>query len=188
MKEMTRMPNIMRSRRATGDGRRATGKGFTLLEVIIVILILAVVAGTGVQLMINVTKASVLQYNRKEMSETARLALDRVIREIRRILNDTSVVIATSGAFQFINIDSENITFNTSGTTLQRIVDGTTNALADNVSSLTFTYYDSAGATIATPVVSPLATDIRRVEVDLTLSSGGTDYYSKAQVSPRRLR
>lgn len=152
-------------------------RGFTLIELVIVIVILGIIAVVGVALMLQVGDAWVLQSHRKEMSESARIAMDRMIRETREA---ASISTAAGGTLTFNNIGGNTITFDTSGTTLRRTVDGTTNELADNVDSLSFTYYyDNGGSAL---------TDITRIEIDLTFSSGNTEFNFKSQVSPRRLQ
>ncbi|MFH1414389.1 MAG: prepilin-type N-terminal cleavage/methylation domain-containing protein [Candidatus Omnitrophota bacterium] len=161
-------------------------KAFSLIEMIMVMVILGIIAGIGAPLIAETGRGWLLHVQRKEMSESARIAIDRMTREIRRIKDTTSVITASNTAFQFVNIDDENITFDSSGTTLRRTIDGTTNELADNLDSISFTYYDTSGSTITTPDVSPQETDIRRIEISLTFSLGGTQLTVVSQVWPRR--
>ncbi len=161
-------------------------KSFSLIEFIVVIVILGVIAGIGAPLMIETARGWLLNSQRKEMSESARIAIDRMIREIRQISSTTTITTANSSTFRFTDIDSNDITFDASGSTLRRTVGGTTNSLADNVDSLSFVYYDANGATITTPTVAPDETDIRRVEITLTFSLADTQLSVMSQVWPRR--
>lgn len=163
-------------------------RGFSLIELIMAIMILGIIAGVGAPLIIEVSEAWIFQTQRKELSESARIAMDRMIREIRRILDRASVITANSTTFQFIDIDNRNITFGISGTVLTRSVNGIPYRLASNISSLSFTYYDSAGAVIATPTLNPAQTDIRRIAIDLTFSLGNQQLSFSSSVSPRRLQ
>ncbi len=173
--------------------RRDTKKSVTFIELIMAIVLLAIIAGIGVPLLLAANEAWVLAIQRNEMSEVARVALDRIIREIRMTNNTTSVLTANGTTFSFIAQDidgdssTDTITFGRSGTTLRRNLGGTVNDLAEDVSALAFTYYDSSGSVIATPAVSPSATDIRRVKVSLTFSLGATQLNIESQVSPRML-
>jgi len=162
--------------------------GFSLIEFIMVMVILGVIMAIGVPLVMQATEAWVFQSQRKEMSESAKVAIGRMVREIRLVRNKTSVATASSATFRFTDTDNRDITFGSSGASLQRTEDGSVNTLADNLSSLSFVYYDSGGATIATPLVSPDSTNIRRVEINLVFSLGGTILSFQSQVSPRRLR
>lgn len=165
-------------------------KAFTLIELVMVIVILGVIAGFGVAMTLEVTEGWLLQFHRKEMSESARVAIDRMTREIRRINDTTSLIAADDSNLQFIDLDDNNITYNLSSTTLRRTINGTTNDLADNLDldSLSFTYYDASGATIGAPQVSPDPTDVARIDISLTFSLGGSQLSVNSQVSPRRLQ
>ena len=110
-----------------------------------------------------------------------------MIREIRQINNNTSVITANSSTFKFIDLNNNTITFNVSGGHLMRTVGAVSNQLADNVSALSFTYYNTNEAVIAIPQVSPASTDITRIVVDLTLSAQ-TSLSCESGVSPRSLQ
>lgn len=157
--------------------------GFTLIEFIMVIVILGIMAGVGLPLMAEISQAWLLHKDTREIAESARIAIDRMMRDIRRAVSITS---ADTANLQFTDIDISVITFDISSTTLRRTEAAATNALADNVDSLSFTYYDDSDAQIATPVVTP--SDIKRIEVDLTFSLGDTQFNIRSQVSPRRLQ
>ena len=102
------------------------------------------------------------------------------MREIRTIRNSTSVTTASAAQLRFIDTNNTDITYSLSSTNLNRTANGTANLLAENVSSLAFTYYDSSGTVIPVPTVSPSATNIRRVRVSLTLTKNGQNVYLRS--------
>lgn len=161
--------------------------GFTIIEFIVTVLIIGIIAGVGAPLIAEIADGWLLQTRRKEMSESARIAMERMIRETRRIANTTSVITANSGTLQFIDIDNHDITFDVLTNTLRRTADGTAVDLADNIDSLSFIYYNASGATITTPLVSPDTTNIKRIEITVTFSLGGTQLSVQSQAAPRRL-
>lgn len=163
-------------------------KGFSLIEYIMVVVIMGVIIAIGGPLVFEAVDAGLLQSKRKEMSESAKIAMDRMVREIRRIHGRTSVTTANGSSFRFTDIDGRDITFDISGTTLRRAENSSVNTLADNVNSFSLIYYDANGAVIATPSVNPSQTNIRRIEINLTFSFGGTQLSFQSQVSPRRLQ
>lgn len=160
---------------------------FSLIELVVVMIILGILVAIGAPLVFKVADAWVFQKQRKEMSESAKIGMDRMIREIRRIKDSMSVLTANSSTFQFIDIDDQNITLDLSGSSLRRTLAGSANILADNVSALSFIYYDENGIVIATPLVSPNATDIKRIQISLTFSLAGQGLSFQSQVVPRRL-
>ena len=160
-------------------------KGFTLIELIVVITIIGIIAGVTGFILLGVADAWTFKFNRADLLADGRLALNRMTREIREVKDLTSVTTATSSQFRFTNTGNVDITYGLSGSDLDRTVDSVTNVLAQDVSSLSFTYYDSDGDTIATPTVSPSSTDIRRVQIDLALTKNGENVYLQSQSVPR---
>lgn len=160
-------------------------RGFTLVELVMVILILAIVAGIGVPMLLETIDAwSFTSRFQDAAVYSAIVSNSRMSREIRRLLNDGSVSTATNSQITFTDLSSIAITFNRSGNTLMRNTDG----LADNVTALTYTYYDDAGNTIVTPVVAPNDTNIRRVKADFSILAGSNTLNFEFQVRPQNLR
>ena len=159
--------------------------GFTLIELVIVITIVGIAASIIGAMLLGTINAWTFKVNRYDLLWDGRLALDRMTREIRAIKNTTSVTTASSAQFRFINTGNVDITYSLSSTNLNRTENGSANLLAENVSSLAFTYYDANGNTIATPTVSPSATNIRRVRINLTLTKNGENVYLQSDSSPK---
>jgi prepilin-type N-terminal cleavage/methylation domain-containing protein len=141
--------------------KRDKQKGFTLIEMIIVIVILGVVA-TFAGMMISVAaRGSNQQYQLSSAGAEAQQGLERMAREIRIALPSTLTMNATSVSFTDVN--GESISFSLSSGNLLR----GSNVLIEGVSSLTFSYYDSAGAVTST------AADVRYIAVNMTVNDGG---------------
>ena len=160
-------------------------KGFTLVETVIVMTIIGIVASAMGFMLLGTIKAWTFKFNRNDILWDDRLALDRMTREIRAIKNSTSVTTAQAAQFRFIDTANKDITYNLSSTNLNRTENGTANLLAENVSSLSFTYYNASDIAIPTPVVSPSATDIRRVKINLTLTKNGQNIYLQSDASTK---
>ena len=155
-------------------------KGFTLVEIVIAIVIVGIVSTIIGAMLLGTIKAWTFKFNRNDILWDGRLALDRMTREIRTIRNSTSVTTASAAQLRFIDTNNTDITYSLSSTNLNRTANGTANLLAENVSSLAFTYYDSSGTVIPVPTVSPSATNIRRVRVSLTLTKNGQNVYLRS--------
>jgi len=160
-------------------------KGFTLIEVIITITVVGIVSVIIGSMLLGIVKAWTFKFNRNDMLWDGRLALDRMTREIRTVKDSTSVTTATSSQFRFTDTGNKDITYSLSSTNLNRTENGTVNLLAENVSTLTFTYYNSSDAVIPNPAVSPSATDIRRVRINLTLTKNGQNVYLQSDASAK---
>jgi prepilin-type N-terminal cleavage/methylation domain-containing protein len=169
-------------------------RGFTLVETIITIVVIAIVAAVGAVSLTETARAwSLASRFQDNAVANAMVVANRMSREIRRLKNDSSVLVASVSQFRFIDLSNLTITYDLSGTTLNRTqgtgVSAITDALADNVSSLNYTYYDDNGALIATvPIVNPNNTDIRRVKVDFSLLAGANTLSFSFSVCPRNLR
>jgi prepilin-type N-terminal cleavage/methylation domain-containing protein len=159
--------------------------GFTLVELVIVISVVGIISTIVGSMLLGAIDAWVFKFNRNDILWDGRLALDRMTREIRTIKNSTSVTTASSAQFRFTDTGNKDITYSLSSTNLNRTENGTANLLAENVSSLTVTYYNSSDAVIPSPTVSPSATDIRRVRINLTLTKNGQNVYLQSDASTK---
>ncbi len=160
-------------------------KGFTLIELVIVITIIGIISGIVGSILIGTIDAWTFRFNRGDLLSNGRLAMNRMVREIREVKNRSKVTTADPSEFSFENVDSVDVTYSLSGTDLNRTENETTNTLAEDVSNLTFTYFDSDGEPIETPDVAPGATDIRRVRINLTLTKSGENVYLQSESVPR---
>jgi len=160
-------------------------KGFTLIELVIVILIIGIITGIVGSTLLGAIDAWTFKFNRTDLLLDGRLAMNRMVREIREVKNKAKVTTADPSEFSFENVGNVDITYSLSGTDLDRTEDETTNTLAEDVSDMTFTYLDSNGDTIETPTVAPGATDIRRVRINLTLTKNGENVYLQSESVPR---
>jgi len=162
--------------------------GFSLIELIMIVVLLGIISGVTIPLIFEVVNGWQLSVVRNDLSESAKIGMDRMIREIRQINGRDGVMSATAASFQFTDLNGNNITFYLSSGHLMRTVDGASNQLADNLNQLNFTYYDAGGSVIAIPQVSPQSTDIRMIVIDLSFSYAGAQLNIESGVSPRRLQ
>lgn len=154
-------------------------KGFTLVELVIVITIIGISASILGFMLLGTVKAWTFKLNRNDILWDGRLSLDRMTREIRTIKDTASITTAASSQFRFIDAGNKDITYSLSSTNLNRTENAATNLLAENVSSLAFTYYDTAG------VVTGVLANIRRVRINLTLTKNGQNVYLQSDASTK---
>ena len=162
-------------------------KGFTLIETIVCMVLMSILA-LGISMFIKpLSELWNLQSFQQGAAFEERLALMRMTRDIEGIRNRTSITSATASAFSFTDVNNTAIAYVLSSGTLTR--NGVT--LLKSVSALTFTYtgLTSAGVdvAVASPVVSPSSTDIRRIRISLTVTANGRSLSSQVQVNPRNL-
>lgn len=165
-----------------------TKKSFTLIELVITIVVLAVMGWMGISAMLSGVDSWLYFTQRKELLVNGRMALDRASREIRMVKNATSVLTANSTTFRFIDLYDKDITYTISSDVINRTEDSFTNGLLSNVTNLIFTYYDSNNSIIGSPVVFPSQTNIRRVRIAMSLLKGDSQTLNlQTDVWPRNL-
>lgn len=157
---------------------------------IVIISVIATIAGPVLAMAVD---AITLHLDDANLGEGGRIAIARMTRETRRLRNDESVVTATGVEFEFVDVDDVQIRYRLVGTDLMRreSAAGTESDLIAQVqaSGLAFIYYDDDGNTIATPAAGlGTSTDIRRIEIQLTLSDGTNALPLVTIVRPRNLR
>jgi prepilin-type N-terminal cleavage/methylation domain-containing protein len=105
--------------------KSAFQRGFTLIEMIVVIVILAIAAGITIKFLIDGMRIYTMTVNQKTLYDEGKLALERMCRDIR----DASSIIGTTAssiAFTRTNATAggdgagERIRFDLSGTTLRK--------------------------------------------------------------------
>lgn len=141
-------------------------KGFTLIELIFVIVILSIIAAIGSRVMGSAFNSYKDNQGIVSADEQGRLALEKMIRDIHGINSNTSITTFTASALTFTNVSGASVAYTLSGTNLQR--NGVT--LASGVNSLTFGYYGTTGA------VTAVASSIAYIDVTLNITQNGVNY------------
>lgn len=145
-------------------------KGFTLIELVMVITLLGIIGGIIALPLYIGTKGWFEATTREGITESGRIAIERMMREIRNTsrtaANAPCISTATATTFSFSDASGnlttcDSITFDLFGTNIRR--NGVN--LTDNVQSLTFTYYDGNNNT-------PPISSIHRVAIEIESASG----------------
>ena len=169
--------------------RYRAGTGFTLPELLIVIVIASIVATAFSAMFMEAVKTYQFMDAEKDMLQDARYAEERVARELKRVKDNTSINTATGTTLTFVDRGSATVSFSWSGVSgadLLYTKNGSSQTLAKGVDSLAFRYWTQNG-TAAVPVVSPSATDIWRVTVYMRLIKGSQTVASFGSVFVRSL-
>lgn len=118
-------------------------KGFTLIELVLAIVLLSILMAMSTPFIITTFEAWFATNAERNLVFNARLALNRVAREIRQAKNITAV--PNSTWFNFTDINNESINFYQSGNSLYRNSNELTNLLAGS-GGLNLTYYNATGS------------------------------------------
>ncbi|MDO8462061.1 MAG: type II secretion system protein [Deltaproteobacteria bacterium] len=158
--------------------KRHLQKGFSLVETVLVIVVMAIIFTVTAELMIRSLTAYSLVTSRQDTLERAGLVMDRMIREIRLlgILSLQGPLSSTQITFR----DSVGVVtnFSLNGTTLSRGND----LLASGIASLNFGYLDKNGN------VTQSLPKVRRISIQITVSPNnnqGDPLILRSEVFPR---
>ncbi len=151
-------------------------KGFTLIEMVMVITLLGIIGGIIALPLYIGTKGWFEATTREGITESGRIAIERMMREIRNTgrtaANAPCISTATATTFSFSDASGnlttcDSIAFSLAVPNIQRTDASGTSNLANDVNSLAFTYYDNAN--VPTAVVA----NVRRVGIEIVSTSGG---------------
>ena len=148
--------------------------GYSLVELVMVIAIAGVVSLVPAQVLLDSMKVYSRTAPRIQAAYQSGLAVERMKRDFRDLASYDSISVMTSSSLTFDDSDG-TAAYALSGSDLTRNGD----LIASNVSALTLTYRDEDGANTTT------ATEIRLLEIDLTVTMSGQPYRSMATVFPR---
>lgn len=115
--------------------------GFTLLEMVIVIVILAILSAASARVISQGFSSFAYAQNMVQLDWQAQLALKRLSYDLRSIPSTSSISVATNSQITFTNINGATISYQLNGSNLFR----NTQKLTDRVSSFGLTYYDENG-------------------------------------------
>ena len=153
---------------------RPSQAGFTLPELVIVIVVVSAAGLLFSGMFIEAVRSYEFVASEQSMTQEARFAEERIVRELRGLRGSAFVTRATPRALAFVDRDSTAVGFSWTGVKGDPLVytrNGSAQTLAEDVDSLAFGYWKADGGPAA-PLVAPAATDIWRVSVHLRLARG----------------
>jgi prepilin-type N-terminal cleavage/methylation domain-containing protein len=121
--------------------KSAFQRGFTLIEMIVVIVILSIVSVITIKFLVDSMRIYTMTVNQKTLFDEGKLALERMCRDIR---DARSITGTTASSVTFVRDDAtaqdsagETITFRWNGGTnpLEKVKAGTGYAMASNVTA-----------------------------------------------------
>ncbi len=174
---------------------RNMASGFTLIEVIMAIVVMAIIAvGVG-SLLYQGTRSFEMMDTRRNLTGQGKLAMERMTREIRLVRcasgsgactpTGTQITSMTADELRFVRQDYEGRGFRYDAPTQTLYLrQGSTptdpeDILARNVSAFAFGYFKSNGTAATLPA------EVWMVNVTMTLSSGAESVDFKASIYPR---
>jgi prepilin-type N-terminal cleavage/methylation domain-containing protein len=122
-----------------------SSKGFTLIEIVVVIVILSIVSAITIKFLVDSMRIYTMTVNQKTLFDEGKLALERMCRDIR---DANSITGSTATSVTFIRTNAtgpgqdtpnETITYRLIGSNLEKVKASTPYVIAGNVSAFTVT-------------------------------------------------
>lgn len=134
---------------ATWRGLSRNGRGFTLIELILAIAMVAVIGGFSIGYVVNLTQMSQLTATQKFLVDEAKLSMEYMTRELRMASESATAIVVNPGGTPGVQFDKLNAypkdptttaikyAWNSVSKTLQRTTAGgtITTTLSSNVSA-----------------------------------------------------
>lgn len=137
-------------------------KGFSLIEMIVVMVVTALVFFIGSNIITTAFKNYFIAVSATNLSTQANLAMMRMSQELQQASSFSSI---GSSSVSFTTFGGSSISYSYSGTTLSR-TGSSTQTLATSVSSFSLSYYQSNFTTTS------MGSLVKAVTISLTLNSG----------------
>jgi prepilin-type N-terminal cleavage/methylation domain-containing protein len=164
----------------TANRFNAAERGFTLVELVVVIVIIGVIAGIAAMIIMQGVRLHSDERARSNVHHQARIAVERMAREIRLIRSRSDLTTMTNTNLRFFDISGNAVGFQWMNPDLNRW-DGATDAvLATGITAFGFNYYQQDGIAAALA-----AADVWFVEINLSAQVGGETVQMRTRVHPR---
>jgi prepilin-type N-terminal cleavage/methylation domain-containing protein len=170
------------SQTPNAERRTLNSKGFTLIEIVITIVLISILSGVAALIILQGVRSYSAEGSRSNMHYQARLAVERMAREIRLVRSQTAADITTMNPtlIRYTDISGKQMGFRLNAGNIERTQDNaaTWETLATGVTALAFTYLRQDGVTGAA------ATNLWFVVIDVTDQQGTETLQMRTRVHP----
>ncbi|MEW6684081.1 MAG: prepilin-type N-terminal cleavage/methylation domain-containing protein [Nitrospirota bacterium] len=153
-------------------------RGFTLIELIMTIVLVGIIGGIIGALLLGGTQAFVAEDTKASLTTQGRLAVERMVRDIRLVRSRTAgdIPTMTAATLNFIDTSGNAIAYTSGGGSITR--NGVVLAAAPTA-NLAFSYFQQDG----TPAAS--AAQVWVIQVDLTFGGTNDSQDFRVRIHPR---
>jgi prepilin-type N-terminal cleavage/methylation domain-containing protein len=154
-------------------------KGFTLIEMVITIVVVSILAGLAGMVILEGVRAYTVEQTRSDVHYQARLAMERMAREIRMIRSQADISAMAAANLRYTDANGSNTGFNWVNPTLNRWNGAGNDVLATGITAFTLSYFQQDGVTAATTA------NVWFVEISMTAEQGAESLVLSSRVHPR---
>ena len=158
--------------------------GFTLIEFVLAIALASMLfLALGQMVIITIRSWDIAQAS-TDLIDKADVGCSLMAREIKQIKDAYNLITAQSADIKFVDIYNNTMEYKKTGTQLLC----NTNAAMNDVSALSFVYLDKLGNVIASPILSPSATNVQMVRINMTITKSSHTMKLQSLVRFRNVR
>lgn len=162
--------------------RLLVNSGFTLIEMIIVIVILSILAAMASSLISQGTNAYLLGKSILTANSEGQIAMQRLSDDLMAIPFSSAMTNATSSVIAFSDANGNTIQYALNGNDLTLTQNGASDILADGISNFNLTYLDRYGA--ATTTIA----SIRYIQVSFSIIDNTINQTLSTMIYPRNIK
>lgn len=164
------------------DKRQQRQSGFTLIELSAVIVVVGLLAGFTARMLTSGVDTYGYIRDRQEALASGRLALQRIVKEVRQTSQPGAIYTATADSIRFIKTNNESVQLRLGN---QRVLlNG--QPLVDQVTQFRMTYFDTGGRLLDPPIAN--TAKIWRIRLTLARSMRAQQIVLQQDVVPRNFR
>jgi prepilin-type N-terminal cleavage/methylation domain-containing protein len=156
-------------------------RGFTLVELVLSIALVALAAGLFVAAFDRGSAVIQEIQVRQELLQEGRMALTRIVREVRQVRSSQDLLAAEPTRIRFVAVEDSTIEvrWDAARQRIRFLRGGVEETLVAEVDSFRIAYFTDQG-TPAVPLVHPDETDVDRVRITLRLKRGPVELWLRS--------
>lgn len=154
-------------------------KGFTLIELVMVIVILSIIAASSSVFMFSLANSFITNMNLNDAYGQGQMAAQRMSRDLRTVRSSSDITTAGAHSFAFNDINGNTISYSLSSNNLILTKNGSAQTLATGLNSLNIFYLDANENSTTT------ASAVRFITAFLSFTLNGVTYSVSIYSNPR---
>jgi prepilin-type N-terminal cleavage/methylation domain-containing protein len=153
--------------------------GYTMLELILVIVLIGIIAGVLTKMFIWGVDIFNFVSSRKDVVQSSRIGMEIFVKDLRYIKNPNDIIFASNKQFRFYNSKRELIVYKYSDGKVTR----NKNNMIEGLTSFQFSYYDINSLDLGLQVKNP--DNIWKIKISIESIVNNKPFALESMVMPR---